>query len=78
MRCLVQDGCLLVQGLTNLSQEVFCTCRMPNNVSRAMILCDCCKQYFYMNCMELDCDKFFTNEDWSCSPCLSMLTKLAN
>lgn len=55
---------------------IYCTCRMPNDVTRAMIECGRCLVWYHKDCMSLDPNKSYTEEDWVCTDCEETL-KLA-
>ena len=57
----------------SIREAVYCICRMPNNKHRAMIMCDKCRIYFHMDCMKLDQQKSYSNKEWSCHSCSSLL-----
>ena len=51
---------------------------MPNAKSRAMIQCEDCRNFYHMDCMNLDEQKSYDDVDWKCNVCINLLDKLGN
>ena len=47
-----------------IREELFCTCRMPNDRTMPMICCDQCGVWLHKTCMDLDLKKSYANEHW--------------
>ena len=46
---------------------------MPNDKSRAMIACDKCTNWFHEDCMGLNDNKSYKDEEWVCQECKDLL-----
>ena len=57
--------------------SIYCTCRLPSDVARPMIECGRCFVQYHKDCMSLDQNKSYAEEDWICTDCEETL-KLAN
>ena len=47
-------------------KELLCVCRMPNDKRKGMIQCDGCKLWFHKECMNIDQNKSYSEENWKC------------
>ena len=58
-------------------EKVYCIprCRMPNDKSKSMILCDRCGGWFHHKCVNLDEEK--SPSKWSCEKCRNTLAEVS-
>ena len=54
-----------------IQQPIYCTCRTVNNIKRPMILCDFCKNWFHLECENVQEGDVAVQKQnkWKCSQC---------
>lgn len=61
----------------SIVEDIYCVCRMPNDLTRAMIKCKNCKKWYHNDCMSLDLDKTYSETKWVCSVCEDILKEVS-
>ncbi len=54
--------------LNSLVENVFCVCKMPNDIHKSMVKCDTCLKWFHGECMSISCDDV-RDSNWNCPKC---------
>ena len=57
-------------------ERLYCTCRMPNDKTKAMIACDKWHGWFHNDCVNLDHEDSCSDMEWSCMKCKQLFEKL--
>ena len=60
----------------SVKEVLYCSCRMPNDKSKAMICCDQCQKWFHKQCEGLDPKESYKSMKWLCCSCKSLITYL--
>lgn len=55
-------------------QRLYCVCRQPNDKSRMMVQCDCCKKWFHPQCMNVGEEEVQALAEWHCTRCSHLFT----
>lgn len=49
------------------SETIYCICRMPNDKTEQMIMCDTCLKWYHTNCMKVA--NLMSDKNWVCTLC---------
>ena len=53
-------------------EELYCTCRLPNDVNREMIECTSCRKWFHNDCVGVGSGDDIKELKWKCAGCYQL------
>ena len=62
--------------LKRIKEQIYCTCRMPNDKTSEMIRCCNCHKWYHLHCVDVPKEQSLENLQWTCCLCIDFVEKI--